>query len=111
MVDDHEFQLEGERRPLSGDVRDVAGLRKWGRTNAENEVALTGRLRSAFIYVMEGTSEHFPVGKAEDIGKETILAALFQDLARREGVVRAFREGERLVEVDGRNRRAAVIVE
>lgn len=73
-------------------------------------MALTGRHRSAFVYVMEGTSEHVPVGKAEDIGKETILAALFQDLARREGVVRAFREGERLVEVEGRTRRAAAVV-
>jgi hypothetical protein len=111
MSDEHEFHLEGERRPLFGDVRDSGALRAWARTNAETEVALTGRLRSAFVYVMEGTSEHMPVGKAEDVGKETILAALFHDLARREGVVRAFREGERLVDVDGRIRRAAVIVE
>lgn len=52
-----------------------------------------------------------PVDKAEDLGKETILAALFRDLGRRDGVVRAFRQGERHVDVDGRNRRAAVVVE
>lgn len=69
MADEHVFQLEGDRRPLFTDVRDAGGLRAWARTNAGNEVALTSRLRSAFVYVMEGTSEHMPVGEAEDIGK------------------------------------------
>lgn len=111
MSDEHEFHLEGDRRPLYGDVRDIAALRGWAKTNADNEVALTGRLRSAFAYVMEGASEHLPIDKAEDIGKEAVVAALFRDLARRDGVVRAFRQGERHVEVDGRGRRAAAIIE
>lgn len=111
MSDEHQLHLEGDRRPIYGDVRDTSALRAWMRTNADNEVALTGRLRSAFVYVMDGLSEHMPVGKAEDLGKETILAALFRDLAARDGMVRAFRQGERRVEVDGRGRRAAAIVE
>jgi len=111
MSDEHEFQLKGDRGPLYGDVRDVGALRAWARSNAENEVALTGRLRSAFVFVIEGTSEHFDVGRSEELGKETIVAALFQELAAREGVLRAFREGERFVEVDGRTRRVAAIVE
>lgn len=111
MSDEHEFHLEGDRRPLYGDVRDVGALRSWARTNAETEVAMTGRLRSAFVYAMDGHSEHMPVDKAEDIGKETILAALFRDLGRRDGVLRAFRQGERFVEVDGRGRRAATLLE
>ncbi len=111
MPDEHEFHLEGDRRPLHGNIRDVAALRAWARANANSEVAMTGRLRSTFVYALEGQSEHIPVDKAEDIGKETILAALFRDLGRRGGVVRAFRQGERFVDVDGRNRRAAAIVE
>ncbi len=113
MSDDdaHHFHLEGERRPLFGDARDLAGVRDLVLTNAANEVALTGRLRSAFVYVLDGNQEHMPVDKAEDLGKETILAGLFRNLAQRNGVLRAFRQGERRVEVDGRGRRAAAVLE
>jgi hypothetical protein len=51
----------GERRPLFGDVPDIDALRGWAKTNNDNEVVLTGRLRSAFAYVMEGASEHLPI--------------------------------------------------
>lgn len=112
MSDDlHHFQLEGDRRPLYGDVRDVPALRAWARTNAENEVAMTGRLRPALVYTMEAAFEHMPLDKAEDIGNERLIAALFLNLARRDGILRAFRQGERRVEADGRGRRAAAILE
>ena len=80
-----------------GPVHDVPALRAWARRNADNEVAMTGRLRSAFVYVAEAHSDHLPMAQHEDLGKEPLLAALFIVLARREGVVRAFREGERLI--------------
>lgn len=111
MPTDYEFHLEGDRRPLYGDVHNVPAIRAWARKNADNEVAMTGRLRSAFVYVLEAHSDHMPMAQHEDLGKEPLLAALFLELARREGVVRAFREGERFVEVEGRSRRAAVVLE
>lgn len=111
MSDEHQIHLEGDRRPLFGDVHDKTALRGWALTNAESEVGMTGRLRSTLVYALEGQSEHMPIDKAEDLGKEALIAALFRDLARRDGVLRAFRQGERHIELDGRYRRAATVLE
>ncbi len=72
---------------------------------------MTGRLRPALVFAREGSCEQLSLEKAEEIGNERLIAALFMDLARREGVVRAFRQGERRVEVDGRGRRALGVLE
>ena len=99
------------RTPLTDvDATDIAAVRTWLLDFTEHRVRNEGRLTPKFRYLHAKQQEVFEVGEPE-LGEERHHAIFLRHLGQRPGVVRRFREGELLVEVDGAHRRAVVLME
>ncbi len=105
-------QIQRHKDPAI-DPSDVEKIREGLLDDLSGSVALTGAAPALFFYYSPGVAELMQLGHAaKDPEQEGVLAAALHQFGGREGVQRAFRQGEALLpDEGGRLRRAACLLE